>query len=206
MKKYLPHIIIIISVLVIVSLLLRSCALYDANSLLKGKYDTLKKIADADHALLTKEIGQLTNDNILKDKEIAQLMESIIVINTALDSKDKDLDAMRKSWAKLSVECQTALQALDAKWEEKALLYEGAIRAEQDTTKLWIDKYNNAVKIGDDWKRQYENDNALRLLGEKRISKLENSLRWSRFWRTGTTIIAVVGAGYLGYSAIKGKG
>jgi hypothetical protein len=205
MKKHIPHVIIIIAILGIIFLSFRACSLYDRNSILKGQYDTLKKIAATDHAALTNEIGQLTNDNILKDKEIAQLRESIIIINTALAGKDQDLDAMRKSWAKLSVECQAALQALDAKWEEKALLYEDAIRAEQDTTKLWIGKYNNAVKIGDGWKRDYENEHTLRLLGERRIGKLENSLRWSRFWKTGATALAVVAGGYVGYTLIKGK-
>lgn len=207
LKKLLTNIWTLISILVIGLLIvsLRGCSLYDQNSILKGRYDELKKVAVADHAILTNEIGQLTNDNVLKDKEIAKLKEEKIVINTALTSKDKDLIALRASWAKFSVECQDALSVLDAKWIEKELLYKQEISAECGVTALWIGKYNNAIKIGDDWKKDYENERALRLLCEKRVSKLEGGLRWAKFWRTGATALAVVAGGYVGYTLIKGK-
>jgi chromosome segregation ATPase len=190
---------------VIAFLFLRSCNLYDQNSILKGRYDTLKKIADADHALLTTEIGQLTNDIGLRDKEIARLTESITVINTALDGKDRDLAALRASWSNLSAECQARLHELDAAWVEKELLYKQEISAERGVTEQWVIKYNNAIKIGEDWKRMYENENALRLLAEKRIGKLEGSLRWSRLFRTGTTVLAIVGGGYVALDLLRGK-
>lgn len=190
---------------VIAALFLRSCSLYDQNSVLKGKYEAYRAIAKADHEMLAKEINTLTSDNVKKDGEISKLKAEKIVINTALAGKDKDLAELRKSWSKLSVECQAALHVLDTKWEEKAVLYEAAIKNEQDTTAQWVGKYNNAVKIGDDWKKDYENEHTLRLLAEKRIGGLEGSLRWSKFWKTGTTILAVVGVGYIGVDLIRGK-
>lgn len=205
MKKYLPYIIGFLVLCGVTTLVFRSCSLYDKNALLKGQYDELKRIADADHSMLMAEIGTLNADNIVKDSEIAKLKAEKIVINTALDGKNKDLAELRTSWTKLSVECQDALHVLDAKWEEKAILYEDAIRAEQATTTQWIGKYNNSVKIGDDWKRDYENEHGLRLLAEKRIVGLEGSLRMTRFWRTGTTLLAVAGIGFTGYTLLRGK-
>lgn len=184
---------------------LRSCGLYDENSILKGRIQEITKVTAADHVMLTNEIGHLTNDNVKKDKEIAKLKEEKIIINTALASKDKDLIEMRKSWAQLSAECQAALLALDATWEEKALLYEDNSRADQATIAEWTGKYNNAIKIGDHWKRDRDNEYNLSQLKDKRIKELESSLRWSKFWKTGTTILAVVGGTYVAYDLIKGK-
>lgn len=184
---------------------LRSCGLYDENSVLRGRVQEVARIAAADHIMLTNEIGQLTNDNVKKDKEIVKLKEERIIINTALAGKDRDLIEMRKSWAKLSTECQVALQSLDAKWEEKALAYEDAIRNEQGTTAQWIGKFQNAVKIGEDWKRDRDNEYALSQLKDKRIKGLESSLRWSKFWKTSTSILAVVSGAYVAYDMIKGK-
>jgi hypothetical protein len=193
------------AVIIIAILFLRSCSLYDKNSILKGQCLELKKIADADHALLTKEIGQLTNDIGLRDVEIARLRESITIINTALVGSDRDLAALRESWSNLSAECMQKLQQLDSAWTERELLYKQEISAERRVTEQWVIKYNNAVKIGDNWKKDYENEHTLRLLAEKRIGGLEGSLRWSKFWKTGTTIIAVVGVGYIGIDILRGK-
>lgn len=193
------------AVVVIAVLFLRSCSLYDQNSVLRGRYEELKKIADADHALLTKEVGQLTNDIGLRDVEIARLRETITVINTALIGSDMDLAALRASWSNLSAECVQKLQQLDSAWLGRELLYKQEISAERGVTEQWVIKYNNAVKIGDDWKKDYENEHTLRLLAEKRIGGLEGSLRWSKFLKTGTTILAVVGAGYIGIDVLRGK-
>jgi hypothetical protein len=172
---------------------------------LKGQYIELKKVADADHAMLTKEIGQLTNDIGLRDVEIAKLKESVAVINTALIGSDRDLAAIRASWANLSAECVRKLHELDSAWIERELLYKQEISAERRVTEQWVIKYNDAIKIGDNWKKDYENEHSLRLLAEKRIGGLEGSLRWSRFWKTGTTILAVVGVGYIGIDVLRGK-
>jgi len=184
---------------------LRSCGLYDENSELRGRILEMTKIATADHTMLTNEIGQLTKDIGQKDKEIAKLKEERIIINTAMSGKDKELAALRTTWAKFSVECQAALVALDTKWQEKALLYEGNSKIEQATTAAWIGKYNDAIKIGDNWKRDRDNEYTISQLKDKRIKGLESSLRWSRFWKTSTSILAVVGGAYVAYDLIRGK-
>lgn len=205
LKQLIKYGLIGAAVIIIAFLFLRSCSLYDKNSVLKGKYDELSRITDADHALLTKEIGQLTADIGRRDVEITRLTESIIIINTAIDGKDKDLDKIRASWSNLNSECVQKLHELDSAWVSKELLYKQEISVERRVTAQWVIKYNNAVKIGDDWKKGYENEHTLRLLAEKRIGGLEGSLRWSRFWKTGTTILAVVGVGYIGIDVLRGK-
>jgi hypothetical protein len=204
-KSIIKYGLIVATVLIIAFLFLRSCSLYDQNSILKGRYDEVVRITDADHALLTKEIGQLTNDIAQRDVQISRLQESITIINTALAGSDRDLAALRAKWASMSAECQVALHALDAVWIEKELLYKQELSAERGVTAQWVIKYNNAVKIGDDWKKDYENEHTLRLLAEKRIGGLEGSLRWSKFWKTGTTILAVAGVGFAGYTLLRGK-
>ena len=189
--------------LIIAILFLRSCSLYDANSILKGRYIELQRIAAADHAILTKEIGHLTNDIAQRDVQISRLRESITVINTALVESDRDLATLRASWSNLSAECVQKLQELDSAWIEKELLYKQEISAERRVTEQWVIKYNNAIKIGDSWKQDRDNEYALRLLCEKRIGKLEGSFRWTKFWRTGTTLLAVAGIGFAGYTLIK---
>jgi hypothetical protein len=193
------------AVIIIAVLFMRSCSLYDQNSILKGRYEELKKVATTDHALLTKDISQLTADIGLRDVEITRLKESITVINTALIGSDRDLAAIRASWSNLSAECVQKLHELDSAWIEKELLYKQEISVERGITAQWVIKYNDAVKIGDDWKKDYENEHTLRLLAEKRIGGLEGSLRWSKFWRTGTTILAVAGAGYFALDTLRGK-
>lgn len=205
MKNLIKYVLGGAAIIIIAVLFFRSCSLYDQNSVLKGRYEELKKIADADHEMLTKEIGQLTSDIGQRDVQIARLRESITIINTALTESDRDLAALRASWSNLSAECVQKLHELDSAWIEKELLYKQEISAERRVTEQWVIKYNNAVKIGDNWKKDYENEHTLRLLAEKRIGGLEGSLRWSKFWKTGTTILAVVGAGYIGIDVLRGK-
>lgn len=189
--------------LIIAILFLRSCSLYDANSILKGRYIELQRIADADHAILTKEIGHLTNDIAQRDVQISRLRESITVINTALVESDRDLATLRASWSNLSAECVQKLQELDSAWIEKELLYKQEISAERRVTEQWVIKYNNAIKIGDSWKKQYEQEYALRLQSEKLYNKANQKLRVSRIMgNLKTTLIIAVGI-YLGKNLIK---
>ena len=194
---------IVAGALIIAILFLRSCSLYDANSILKGRYIELQRIADADHAILTKEIGHLTNDIAQRDVQISRLRESITVINTALVESDRDLATLRASWSNLSAECVQKLQELDSAWIEKELLYKQEISAERRVTEQWVIKYNNAIKIGDSWKKQYEQEYALRLQSEKLYNKANQKLRVSRIMgNLKTTLIIAVGI-YLGKNLIK---
>ena len=82
---------------------------------------------------------------------------------------------------------------------------ESIIKEKDAIISNWAIKYEDAVKIGDKWKEDYEREHELRLLGEKRIGKLESSLRWNKFWKTGTALLAVAAGGYVAYDLIRGK-
>jgi len=194
---------IVAGALIIAILFLRSCSLYDANSILKGRYIELQRIADADHAILTKEIGHLTNDIAQRDVQISRLRESITVINTALVESDRDLATLRASWSNLSAECVQKLQELDSAWIEKELLYKQEISAERRVTEQWVIKYNNAIKIGDSWKKQYEQEYALRLQSEKLYNKANQKLRVSRIMGNLKTTLIIAAGIYLGKNLIK---
>jgi len=196
---------------IIAILFLRSCSLYDQNSLLKGRYKELQKITDADHSTLTTEIA--AQHKIIKDKtkEIADLLASAGKPTEAEKEKDAVIVAKEKEIARLKAlgNYKAALeqsQAENKAWSEKFTLAEERHKKDLfDLNAKWVAKFDAQVVIGNDWKKDRDNENRLRLLAEKRIGKLESSLRWSKFWKTGTTALAIVGGGYVAYNLIKGK-
>jgi len=210
-KKYLiKYGLIGLGAIIILVLLFRSCGLYDQNSILKGKYDELKRIADADHGMLIKEIGRLADDIALKDKEIIKLNESISLIYTDLNNKDSKITDLVKQLKEAELAGDLPAQIVNLKeqvktWADKFTLAESIIKEKDAIISNWAIKYEDAVKIGDKWKEDYEREHELRLLGEKRISKLESSLRWNKFWKTGTALLAVAAGGYVAYDLIRGK-
>jgi len=196
---------------IIAILFLRSCSPYDQNSVLKGQYRELKKITDADHVLLTAKIA--SQYKIIKDKtkEIANLLASAGKPTEAEKEKDAVIVAKEKEIARLKAlgDYKAALeqsQAENKAWSEKFTLAEERHKKDLfDLNAKWAAKFNAQVVIGNDWKNDRDNENRLRLLAEKRIGKLESSLRWSKFWKTGTTLLAVVGGGHIVYDLIRGK-
>ena len=199
------------AVLIVTILFLRSCFLYDQNSLIKGRYKELQKITDADHSTLTKEIA--SQYKIIKDKtkEIADLLASAGKPTEAEKEKDAVIVAKEKEIARLKAlgDYKAALeqsQAENKAWSEKFTLAEERHKKDLfDLNAKGEAKFDAQVVISNDWKNDRDNENRLRLLAEKRIGKLEGSLRWNKFWKTGTTLLAVVGGGYIVYGLIRGK-
>ena len=196
---------------IIAILFLRSCSLYDQNSVLKGQYRELKKITDADHVLLTAKIASQYKIIRDKTKEIADLLANAGKPTEAEKEKDVVIVAKEKEIARLKAlgDYKAALeqsQAENKAWSEKFTLAEERHKKGLfDLNAKWTAKFDAQVVISNDWKNDRDNENRLRLLAEKRIGKLESSLRWSKFWKTGTTALAIVGGGYVAYDLIRGK-
>jgi len=199
------------AVLVVAILFLRSCSLYDQNSVLRGQYRELKKITDADHVLLTAKIASQYKIIRDKTKEIADLLANVGKPTEAEKEKDVIIVAKEKEIARLKAlgDYKAALEEAESEigaWSEKFTLAEERHKKDLfDLNTKWAAKFDAQVVIGNDWKNDRDNENRLRLLAEKRIGKLESSLRWSKFWKTGTTALAIVGGGYVAYNLIKGK-
>ena len=186
-------------IVLIAGLCFRSCNLYNQNSLLRGRYQELRRITNADHDILTKENS--AKDKIIKNKtgEIADLLANADKPTESEKAKDKIIAEKEKEIARLKAkgDYKAALeqsQAENRAWSEKFTLAEE--RHKKDLFNLnasWQIKFDAQVNISDGWKKDRDNEFRLRILAEKRIGGLESSLRWSRFWKTGTTILAVVG-------------
>jgi len=211
MKIKLIHWVALAVVVLIAGLCFRSCDLYYQNSLLKGRYDELERITDADHGILTKENS--AKDKIIKDKtkEIADLLANADKPTESEKAKDKIIAEKEKEIISLKAkgDYKGALEKAEAEikaWSEKFTLAEE--RHKNDLFNLnasWQIKFNAQVDISDGWKKDRDNEYRLRGLAEKRIGGLESSLRWSRFWKSSTTILAVAGVGFAGYTLLRKK-
>ncbi len=200
-----------IALIVFASLFMRSCSLYQENAVLKGKYEAYRAIAKADHEIMMRELAKQNQVIEDKTKEIEKIKAEALKPSAGEIEKDKVIAAQNKKLAELEAQGDLAGALSAAKleiqaWSEKFTLAEERHKSDLfNLDSAWQAKFDAQVIISDGWKKDRDNENALRVLAEKRIGGLESSLKITRFWKNTTTILAVVGAGYVGYKLIGGK-
>jgi hypothetical protein len=184
----------------------KSCQIAGKYGELKAKYDEAKKVAEADHEILTNTIAE-------KGKEIDKLTKDIAIIianshkpTPAEIAKDKELAELRKSWANLSAECQARLHELDKVWSDKFDLtvkrYEGVIFTLNST---WSKKFDAQVVISQSWEKKFNIEHSLRLLADTALGAADAKIRILQFGGNIKTILVVVASGYIGYRLITKK-
>jgi len=182
----------------------RSCRIEDKYSKLKGEYDEARRVAEADHAMQLKVIEKAAAEILELDKKLLHSEQAISGLNGDIAVKDKNLAALRESWAGLSAECQGKLRELDTKWAEKFSLLEGVVAEKDKQIADWGRKHAAQVTISESWKVQYESEHRLRLSGETLNKALEGKLRRAKITSSVKTVALVAVAGLLTYKFIVG--
>lgn len=200
-----------VALLVLIIWFGRSCSIGGKYSALKMQYETYRALAKADREQLTKIIET-------KTAEIGKLTDRIKeIVNTAGQPSPAEVDKDRKI-AELSaqvhaLEAQGDLAgALAGAKEQIVQLSEKFTLAEQrhslniaDLNAAWQAKYDAQVTISETWKKQYENEHTLRLVGEKLTGTLEGKVKRLQLVGKAKSIVVIAAAGYVGYTLLQGK-
>jgi len=106
-------------------------------------------------AKLDESLAAYSKDIAAKDAIIQKDKAEITLLKTSLVQSNRDLDAIRESWANLDAGCQAKLHELDDAWAKKFSIADGIIvlQAHQiEQLKLQIVDYKASV---DAWAQKY---------------------------------------------------
>jgi chromosome segregation ATPase len=184
--------------------------LRDKYSIAIGKYEEALTQERVNGKALTTQIAQMTAIVGQKDKEIAEATKQIGHLTDAVGRKDSDLTELVQKLHKLEVSGDLPAQVANLKeqvqaWSEKFSLAQTVIAEKDAIIADWTIKYDAQVTISESWKQKYEGETRLRTLAEKGWKASERKLRWTRIVGNVKTGLVLAAAGYVGYSALKGK-
>jgi uncharacterized protein (DUF3084 family) len=186
-------------------LLMKACSLDGMNAKLKTQYEELRTTTIANNEAEAKVRAE-------KDAEIAKLQGFIDSSNTVIvdtqgkiKAKDKTIAELEAAYsqAKTCPEQLANMTAQVEQWKIKFSLAENIISEKDNIISAWEGKFNAQVVISSSWKKQYEDELALRLLGEKRIAGLETGLKVAKAQTTISRIALGVAAGFIIYELVK---
>ena len=184
--------------------------LHDKYSIAIGKYEEALTQERVSGKALTTQIAQMTAIVGEKDKLIAEKNEVIGHMTNAIGRKDANLEALGQKLKQLETSGDLPAQVANLKeqvkaWSEKFTLAQSVIAEKDAIIADWTIKYDAQVTISESWKQKYEGETRLRTLAEKGWKASERKLRWTRIVGNVKTGLVLAAAGYVGYSALKGK-
>jgi hypothetical protein len=177
----------------------------DRYSALAGQLQEALRNAAADSAILNQVIADKDAIIVELDKKLATSAQVIVGLKGSIAGKDKDLAALRESWAGLSAECQTRLRELDVTWSEKFSLLEGVVAEKDKQIAALSGKYDAQVVIGDAWKQKCEGANRLLTISTALNKSLVRKVKTQAIIGNLKTGAVVAAAGWIIFNAIKGK-
>jgi chromosome segregation ATPase len=182
----------------------RACRIYDENSILKGQYDAMKKAAEENKAAADQKIAELQKTIADKNKEIGEAQEII-------NNKNKDIS---KNHAKI-VELEKEREGLKDKdativnldkqvyyWKDQFSLCQQVIAEKDKIIFSLTEKYDAQVKISLEWYHLYNEQVNLRVLAERRIDGLEDSLKGLHYSLKVSRTLALILGGIVIYKLI----
>jgi len=184
--------------------------LHDKYSIAIGKYEEALTQERVNGKALTIQIAQMTETVGQKDKEIAEKVETIGHMTNAIGRKDANLEALGQKLKQLEISGDLPAQVANLKeqvkaWSDKFSLAQTVIAEKDAIIADGSAKYDAQVTISESWKQKYEGETRLRTLAEKGWKASERKLRWTRIVGNVKTGLVLAAAGYVGYSALKGK-
>jgi chromosome segregation ATPase len=212
-KKFpwLKYVIAGIAVLVLIIYVGRSCSIGGKYSRLKAEYETYRAIAREDGARMTALIETKTAEIRALTARIAALLEAASQPTEAEVEKDAEIAALKAQVAALEAQGDVAGALAAAKdeiaaWEVRfSLADERHRKSIFDLNAAWQAKYDAQVSISETWKKQYENEHTLRLVGEKLTGTLEGKVKRLQLVGKAKSIVVIAAAGYVGYTLLQGK-
>ena len=194
--------------LVAISLVLKTCRVYDKESILMGKYLQEKmrtkeqvKLLNADIEKLQKSIRDKNYLLDQKEGEIAVKQQEIKKANESLHALEVEFTGL------LTVEERLRnMTSQRDEWRNKFSLADGIIKDKDVQIDLWRGKYNAAMKIADDYRilsfQWEQQDNACEVVRKAISSELVKARLFGKL-KTGLVITA---AGVILYGLVKNKG
>ena len=183
----------------------KSCNLYDENSVLKGKYETYQALAKEHTKLMQAAIAE-------QEKKIKELEQKQTIYEESIKKKEGQIANLHGTTAELEkkrrelTDKDAIIANLDtqvAAWKEKFSLAQSVIEEKDKIIFNLTEKYDAQVTISNSYKLQFEEGQKLNQIAELRIQSLEKELRISKFTgkiaRAGTLILA----GLVVYTLVK---
>ena len=211
MKKALTIVAIVLAVAAVVSFF-RSCQADAALKQAKADYEELRRIADADHAMSKDHIAELeasqeelkgmidSQATIIASKEatISSLKKSVVASNATTEALRNEVQPVLDQNPKVA----QLVASLDA-----GILLRDTLITEQTTVinslkeriALGDQRFDNQVKISNEWKAMYEREQTLRVaaenlfkLSERRVSRNKLVTKVALGVAAGAVIYSVV--------------
>jgi len=165
---------------------------------LRGQYEEASRIA---------KIERVIKEGIIKEQKerIGTLDATIVVLNTTIKDKDRDLARVEGELGNL-VEDFTSLEECQAKYNK---LVEGfnlckSINADQESVIFSLnEKYKSQVIISLSWEESYKSIQVLVGISEQQVKELEKVNKRLRLTSGLKTSFVVVLAGLIVYSVVK---
>ena len=177
----------------------------DKYSIVVGQLEEAVKAANALNAEKDKVIEQAAAQIVELDKKLDSSAQVISGLNGDIAVKDKNLAAMRESWAGLDAECQAKLHELDAKWSEKFTLLESVVAEKDAQIASWKGKFDAEVQISDAWKTKYDAQERIASLSGEALKLANRKLRRTQILSNVGKIALVGLGGYVLYDKLKGS-
>jgi hypothetical protein len=204
-KRYLPYAILIGALLLVYSVVVRSCDLTDSYSVALGEYKSKAAAAKiltakikAENAGLAADIALRNGEIVALEKKIGIKNSDIIIIDNKLKQKEKDL-----AGAKTDAEKVPILTDLVAGWTAKYVRAQGIIADKDKQIATWASKYNDLEKISQNYLTGWNDAEGRVIALEKLKGKLETDLRVARIGSKVKSVIVLAAVGVVTYTLIK---
>lgn len=201
MKKLAAPVVIGVLALLSLALLDRNCSSDKALAQAKRDYEALKAWAadeaDAAHAALVQaEARIVAQDEIILDKsasislknaEIAELRRQL----TTAVSEEPIQPELESEPLVINLRRQIRLTT------DMLTLAQGVVEDQRKQLAAWEAKFDAQVEISAAWKRQYENERALRVAAEEMFGLAEKRIKSAKTWRSAAIVAGAVAAGVI---------
>jgi len=203
MKKYLPIIAGVFALVAIVSFL-RSCGLSEKYREQKLAYTELRAVTDADHAVQLLFIAERDKIITTQNEKIEGFVGQVTTYQRQLSVLHSQLEELQNTEPPTTPEIESLpivinLRGQVSRLTEMFTLANSIIAEKDKIIKAWEVKFAAQVDISESWKKQYEDEHALRLACEGMNKTLESKVRTIAFRGKIWTAAALVAGGYAGY-------
>jgi hypothetical protein len=188
----------------------RSCKSDAKFKAMELQYNTYRAIAQADNEMTKKHIDELESKQaelqgmidsqatIIASKEstIASLKKSVVTSNAATEALRTEVQPVldqNPKVAELVASLDTGIMLRDGVISEQ----ESLIRALKDRITLGDERFDNQVKISQEWKTMYDREHALRLQAEDLFKACAGAKKKDKLWGNIKAVAVGVAAGVI---------
>ena len=195
---------LIVALIVSIVLVARSCGLDARYKRLKAEYAEAVRVAEADNAIQQEAIRKAEAQIKAQDEIILDHTASVALKNAEIAELRRQLTTIvdeEPIQPELEGEPLVINLRKQIKWTTDMLvLTQGVVEDQKKQLAAWELKYDAQVEISESWKRQYENERALRVQAEDMFKVAEHRVGLNK---TITTVALGLAAGAVLYGAIK---